>query len=746
MDDMFGPAQDYRFEEEDRVLAFMWAAGGPVDYYRDATAEAPGAAEINAIPPDAIQLDLQGLADTYSWSVEPGFPPSPGPGGGGMPPHILLTFDGETPEEAQSNNGRRLYIFPSQAYIDLYNAEGNSIVEDQVVRLEGLIAGAATRQAAPDSPMPLLPPPSSFMDRWAQFLDLNFGVGQGVRYVSDSPYRQAIGPWTNETTGYYYEGLTDNGVFYVSLYWPVATASLPDTEADASSEVQSATEDAATYQAYIQETRETLDALTPAEWTPDLSQLDAMVQSLTFPTGPEPTLTGTTWQWVSLTDPVSVTSVDDPSLYTILFNEDGTAAIQADCNSASATYTVEGSSISLTLGPSTLAACSPDSLSQPFLAALENVTIYFFEEGDLFMDLVADSGTMRFTTGETGAAVPPEAAEGEAVGRIIAPDGVFIRSGPGTDYPTIGTVAFDETVDIVGKSEDGQWWAIALPGSPGAQGWIAAEYVEASNVENVPVVEAPSLEAGLTGTSWEWVSLSDPTGQTTVDDPALYTILFNSDGSATIRADCNSVGATYTVEENRLSITLGPTTLAACPPGSLDQEYLTALENVALYFFQEGDLFMDMAADGGTLRFRPAQSGSAAAAVPPTVDSAQGIEFQLASFGPEDAQETVLPGTTITASFTDTEVTGSAGCNDYTGTLTPVSDYFTVGPIATTSQSCSEPAGIMEQEQAYLQALGATDGFRWVTQLVNEARVITAGQLFYTLGDGTSGIINYIAP
>ena len=53
--------------------------------------------------------------------------------------------------------------------------------------------------------MPLLPPPSSFMDRWVQFRDQAFGVGQGVRYVSDSPFRQQIGAWTNETTDYYYE-------------------------------------------------------------------------------------------------------------------------------------------------------------------------------------------------------------------------------------------------------------------------------------------------------------------------------------------------------------------------------------------------------------------------------------------------------------------------------------------------------------------------------------------------------------
>jgi heat shock protein HslJ len=752
MANMFGPAQDYRFEEEDQVLVFSWAAGGPVDYYRDAAAEVPGEAEVEGIPPDSIQMDLQGLAESFTWSVQPGFPPSPGPGGGGMPPHILLTFDGESPEEVVTNNGRRMYIFPTQAYIDLYNAQDNSIVADQVARLEQLIATAEGRQELPESPMPLLPPPNSFMDRWAQFLDLNFEVGSGVRYISDSPNRQEIGPWTNETTGYYYEGLTSNGVFYVSLFWPESTESLPNTLDDVPEDVMTAATDPDTYPAYLQETKDTLNALPSSAWAPDLTLLDDMVQSLTFPTSPEPDLTGQIWQWLAMTDPEGETSVDDPTRYTILFNADETADIKADCNNVGASYTIDGDNISITLGPSTLAACPPDSLDQQFLSGLENAAIYFFEEGDLFLDLFADGGTMRFTAEELVELPEPEA--GEPTGTVTAPDGLYVRSGPGTEYPPIGAVPFEATGEITGRSEDGQWWVINVTPTtevPNGQGWVAAEFVEATNVENVPVVSAPPLvEAALTGTTWEWVSLTDPVGVTEVSDPSLYTILFNADGSANIKADCNNVGATYTTEDSNISITLGPSTLVACDPESLDQQYLASLENAAIYFFEAGDLFLDLTADSGTMRFRPAQPGEegGSAAVPDPdlpVESAQGIQFQLASFGPAGAEQPVIPGTQITATFSEIEVTGSAGCNDYVGTLTPVDDFFTVGPIATTLRACSEPAGIVEQEQAYLTALEATDGFLWASQVVDNATVITAGQLFYTLEDGTSGVLNYIA-
>jgi heat shock protein HslJ len=756
MANMFGPAQDYRFEEDGQVLVFSWVAGGPLDYFRDAAAEKPGEAEVEAIPPGAIQMDLQGLADSYEWSVQPGFPPSPGPGGGGMPPHILMTFDGATPEEALTNNGPVMYIFPTQAYIGMYNAQGNSIVQDQVTRLEQLIAEADGRQSLPDSPMPLLPPPNSFMDRWAQFGDLDFGVGRGLRYVSDSPNRQQIGLWTNDTTGYYYEGLTGNGVFYVSLFWPVSTESLPNTTEDVPEDVSAAAADPETYPTYLQETKDTLNPLPSSAWLPNLDSLDAMMASLTFPTGAESEaedgLTGTTWLWLSLTTPGELLLVDDPTSYTIVFNDDGTAAIRADCNNVTASYTVDGSSITITLGPSTLAACSEGSLDQNYLTSLENAAIYFLEEGDLYMDLTADAGTMRFSPSETVELPPPD--DGEPTGTITAPDGVYVRSGPGTDYPDIGAVPFGATGEIIGRSADGQWWVINVPPTaqaPDGQGWVSAAFVEASNAGNVPVIPAPPLEANLAGTAWQWLSLTKPAGLTAVNDPSRYTIAFNADGTANIKADCNNVGATYTLEGSNINISLGPTTLAACPEDSLDQQFLADLENARIYFFEGGDLFMDLMADAGTMRFT---AGSLAAspgpAAPSDTDSISGgaddILLQLVSYGPAGAEQPVLEGTQITATFSDAEVAGSAGCNNYTGALTAVNDYFTVGPIVTTQQACSDPAGIMEQEQAYLTALEGTTGYRWQSQPLNGTTVITAGQLFYTLSDGTEGVLNFIAP
>jgi hypothetical protein len=50
----------------------------------------------------------------------------------------------------------------------------------------------------------------------------------------------------------------------------------------------------------------------------------------------------------------------------------------------------------------------------------------------------------------------------------------------------------------------------------------------------------------------------------------------------------------------------------------------------------------------------------------------------------------------------------------------------------------------MEQEQAYLAALGGTSGYNWEEQLVNDTALVTAGQVFYVLPNGTSGVLNYV--
>ena len=66
-------------------------------------------------------------------------------------------------------------------------------------------------------------------------------------------------------------------------------------------------------------------------------------------------------------------------------------------------------------------------------------------------------------------------------------------------------------------------------------------------------------------------------------------------------------------------------------------------------------------------------------------------------------------GVGISAEFgSDGRVSGSAGCNRYSGTYTVSGNSITISsPMATTMMMCDE--AVMEQESAYLKALGEAE-------------------------------------
>ncbi|HRW09110.1 MAG TPA: META domain-containing protein [Caldilineaceae bacterium] len=110
----------------------------------------------------------------------------------------------------------------------------------------------------------------------------------------------------------------------------------------------------------------------------------------------------------------------------------------------------------------------------------------------------------------------------------------------------------------------------------------------------------------LTGITWQWVGLTDPMQQVEIDAPESYTLTFLEDGSLQIQADCNRATASYTAtEDGSLEVTPGIMTLALCGPESRSEELIQKLGFAARYFFQDGHLFIDMMADGGTLEFQP---------------------------------------------------------------------------------------------------------------------------------------------
>lgn len=81
-----------------------------------------------------------------------------------------------------------------------------------------------------------------------------------------------------------------------------------------------------------------------------------------------------------------------------------------------------------------------------------------------------------------------------------------VRTGPGTDYPILGTLKSDLPIQLTGRNADKSWFQFEFSASPSGRAWISAGNVTltpGSNAEALPIIDvppAPTPTATLTPT------------------------------------------------------------------------------------------------------------------------------------------------------------------------------------------------------------------------------------------------------
>lgn len=229
---------------------------------------------------------------------------------------------------------------------------------------------------------------------------------------------------------------------------------------------------------------------------------------------------------------------------------------------------------------------------------------------------------------------------------------------------------------------------------------------------------APSAPTGaLAGTNWMLTTLdgNPPLANTTV------TLNFSADGNAGGNDGCNAFGGKYTVDGGKL--TFGPLigTLIACEEPIMNQAdaFRKALEQTA-QFEVAGDTLTLSSADGKALATLARQSTDVAGTVWAVTNFNNG---QQAVVG-------VQSGTSLTVRFdADGRVSGSAGCNTFTGPFKQDGAAVQIGPLATTLKACAQPDGVMDQEVQFLAALQSAttiqlDGDRLTLRTAEDATAV----------------------
>lgn len=161
-------------------------------------------------------------------------------------------------------------------------------------------------------------------------------------------------------------------------------------------------------------------------------------------------------------------------------------------------------------------------------------------------------------------------------------------------------------------------------------------------------------------------------------------------------AGCNNFSGGYALEGDQLKIGPVASTQMACPePGSsIERAFHQALSGTLRYTI-DGDHLSATTASGATLRFKREP--------PPQL---AGATWKVTNFNNNrHAVVGVLGESSLTLSFKDGQVAGSAGCNNFHGKYSTEGSKLEVGPLATTRRACDEP--LMTQEREFLAALAS---------------------------------------
>lgn len=411
------------------------------------------------------------------------------PGPQGLPNHIQVNFDINNAADKKPGDPV-IYIIPVEEYQQLWEQSGDLSVTETYSQVLSLLQ--ARPDPIPTEGMPVLPfeEVNGTNDLVTQYAYVYTNFGFGVRFVGR--FSQSVAPVTNDTPQLYYifQGLSDDGLYLVSFFYPITTNELPNSDAVTDEERQQAESDP---RGYLDAKIEELNDLGYAEWTPALTELDTVITSLEFPRRFDgPALTDVLWAWNELIEPDGQSLIINPDSYTLKFFPDGSLNIVADCNTGSGTYTLDGNAMTIQVGVMTQAACGDDSLHDPYLQYLNQVVGYNLADGYLALILADEAGQLGFYIGSP-ISDDPDLPEDAPIAEAI--DTVNVRTGPSTDYPSYGLAANGDKARILGISEDGLWWVVELPTyvAPDGQGWVSAGYVVATNANDVPVIETPPL-------------------------------------------------------------------------------------------------------------------------------------------------------------------------------------------------------------------------------------------------------------
>lgn len=166
----------------------------------------------------------------------------------------------------------QIYVYPADEY-----AQVNSVASEQIERLKKALAGAPLLKET----LPNVPFFNAGHLIAASIQLIKFQNGSGVRELTQ--YDQYSAPINNHELFYHFEGLTSDQKYYIIAVLPVTAPMLAEDEKPESSvptEGIPIPTGLGPNDVYYFSVTEKLNSLTPDSFTPSITMLDALIQSI----------------------------------------------------------------------------------------------------------------------------------------------------------------------------------------------------------------------------------------------------------------------------------------------------------------------------------------------------------------------------------------------------------------------------------------------------------------------------------
>jgi hypothetical protein len=243
-----------------------------VEQQQTAIAQQPAAteaeAEAHAAPVEGNEIIFEGIRFVYPNSIASGVDPANKPEMEDMasviPAHTEFIFNGYAWNG--SMHTPTVYVYSTDAY-----RSANEYAGEKIDELNTLIHD---RPAAPET-IPFIPLWNAAQMFTAQVEYIDFQNGSGVRFLSQ--YGQAIYPINNNGLFYTFQGLTNDGKWYVSAVFPVSHAALPANGDIPDDDWETFNDN---YLTYMADTTNMLNTQLADSFTPHLNELDNIIYSL----------------------------------------------------------------------------------------------------------------------------------------------------------------------------------------------------------------------------------------------------------------------------------------------------------------------------------------------------------------------------------------------------------------------------------------------------------------------------------